>query len=186
MIRKSMLIGVAFLVIYFYADSFRETHGGEASFNPSSITQADILDLALESVGMEFFLPRKAESVNEKEFFEVKRSLMIQGNYPVFEEATEEEPVDCCFLTKVVYQISTPPENRDELLSCEGIINLLERSGYRINCVSGEVIEKETALSLFRDPQFLRDVMSTVNPVESSPNSSALSEAYSTPASPVR
>ena len=185
MIRKSMLIGVAFLVICFYADSSGEADGGEASFNPSSITQADILDLALERVGMEFFLPRKAESVNEKEFFEVKRSLMIQGNYPVFEEATEEKPVDCCFLAKVVYQISTPPENR-EGLSCEGIINLLERKGYRINCVRGQVIEKETALSLFQDPQFLRDVMSTVNPVESSPNSSALSEAYSTPASPVR
>jgi len=173
-----------FLIILFCPSSFAEMMETSQP-NISIITQAEILDLALKPVGLEFFLPRNEKMLNREEIFEMKKNLLTQANYPVFKEVIPEEPADCSFLAEAVYEITTPPEKRDGL-SCEGIINLLERRGYRINCACGQIIERETAISLFQDPQFLRDVMSTVDPIESSPYSSAISEAYSSPASPVR
>lgn len=149
------------------------------------ITQGDILELALKPLGLAFFFPAPASPQDQQRIFEMKRDMLARANYPVFAHTRQDEPADCCFLAEAVYQISTPPENRLPL-SCEGIINSLQARGYAVACNVGEGIVPATAVSLFQDPRFLRDVMGTVNPVDTSPYSTALSEAYATPASPAR
>ena len=182
--RKAMIVVIVLGVVCFCVNSSGETGGLESS-NPSGISQAGILDLAFKSVGLEFFLPRNAKEWDKKEPFELKKNMMLRANYPVFEEARLDKPADGCFLAEVIYQITTPPENREKL-SCEGTINLLKGKGYKVTFSPGGAIERETVFSFFQDPRFLKEVMGAVNPVGSSPYSSALSEAYSTPASPAR
>jgi len=152
----------------------------------SAITQGEVVDLAVKYVGLEFFLPRDKEIWDKVKLFELKKNLLVKAQYPVFEKAKMDKPVDCTFLAEVAYQISTPLEKRRDI-SCQGVVNELEGKRYKIDCACGEGVDGGTAASLFNDPQFLKDVMGAVNPVEVSPYATALSEAYSTPASsPVR
>ena len=152
----------------------------------SAMTQGEVVNLAIKVAGLEFFLPKDTENWDKAKLFELKKNLLVKAHYSVFEKAKMDEPVDCTFLAEVAYQISTPLEKRGDI-SCQGVVNELEGKRYKIDCACGEGVDGGTAVSLFNDPQFLKDAMGAVNPVEISPYATALSEAYSTPASsPVR
>jgi hypothetical protein len=182
--KRVISLLVALVIGLFLPSVFAETPGSDPS-SRGHITQGKILELALKPLGLAFFFPAAASPEDQQRIFEMKKSVLTRANYPVFEAIRQEEPADCCFLAEVVYQVSTPLENRQPL-SCEGIINSLQAKGYNLTCTVGEGIAPAAAVSLFQDPRFMRDVMGAVNPVDTSPYSTALSEAYSTPASPSR
>jgi hypothetical protein len=183
--KKIFLILIVWFGFYSPSLSFGES-AEPAGFLGSAITQGEVVDLAVKYVGLEFFLPRDKENWDKAKFFELKKNLLVKAHYPVFENAKLDAPVDCTFLAGVAYQISTSLEKRKNI-SCQGVVNELEGKRYKIDCACGEGVDGGTAASLFNDPQFLKDVMGAVNPVEISPYATALSEAYSTPASsPVR
>ena len=177
------------LIVWFGFYSPSLSFGGPAvttNLLGSATTQGEVVDLAIKVAGLEFFLPKDTENWDKTKLFELKKNLLVKAHYPVFENAKMDAPVDCTFLAGVAYQISTPLEKRADI-SCQGVVNELEGKRYKIDCACGEGVDGGTAVSLFNDPQFLKDAMGAVNPVEISPYATALSEAYSTPASsPVR
>jgi hypothetical protein len=181
--KKIFLILMVFFGFYSPSLSFGEP-AATTDLLGSAMTQGDVVNLAIKLTGLEFFLPRDKENWDKAKLFEFKKNLLVKAKYPVFEKAKMDEPVDCTFLAEAVYQISTPVGKRGDI-SCQGVVNELEGKRYKIDCACGEGVDGGTAASLFNDPQFLKDVMGAVNPVEISPYASALSEAYSTPASPV-
>jgi hypothetical protein len=182
--KKIFLILIVFFGCYSPSLSFGEP-AATSDLLGSAMTQGEVVDLAIKYVGLEFFLPKDTENWDKAKLFEMKKTLLLKARYPVFEKAKMDEPVDCTFLAEVAYQISTPLEKREDI-SCQGVVNELEGKRYKIDCACGESVDGGTAASLFNDPRFLQDVMGAVNPVEISPYATALSEAYSTPASPVR
>jgi hypothetical protein len=183
--KKIFLILLVFFGCYSPSLSF----GGPAATTDllgSAMTQGEIVDLAIKYAGLEFFLPKNTENWDKAKLFEMKKTLLFKARYPVFEKAKIDEPVDCTFLAEVAYQISTPLEKREDI-SCQGAIKELQGKSYKIDCACGEGVDGVTAASLFNDPQFLQEVLAAANPVALSPYATALSEAYSTPASsPVR
>ena len=147
----------------------------------NTVSQGEVVDLAIKITGLDFFIPKRTETMDEKKIFELKKKIASM-HYPALKKAEKNRPADCCFLGEVAYEIITPPEEREKI-SCEGVINSLQSKGYSLTCGPGEVVDKSTALNFFRDPKFLTDVMEKVETVKSSPYSTELSQSYSTPAS---
>ncbi len=164
--------------------TLKVSFSGEMKQQKDVITQGDILDLTVNTVGLSFFIPKKGKHITNRDLFEFKKKIASM-HYPVLKRVKKNKPADCCFLGKVVYQIVTSSEER-KTISCSGIIHSLQSKGYAITCRAGEIVDKPTALTLFRDPKFLKDVMETVDTVKSSPYSTKLSESYSTPGSKAR
>ena len=183
--KKGVLfISIMLLGYYIPGISFGQPSESRGLFIPSTLTQGEVVDQAVKFLGMEFFLPQNDATLDAEELFTLKKNL-LEKNYPVFKQAQKDQPADCDFLAEVAYQAITPIEKRADA-SCQAIINELEGKQYKITCACGEDVAGGDALALFNDPRFLNDVMNAVDPVEASPYATALSEAYSTPASPIQ
>lgn len=153
------------------------------------VTQEEFLDLSLKISGLGFFITD--EQGDREYFFEKKKKILVEAGYPAFSQAKKEYPLCCGFFARGIYQLITPPEER-EVLSDEDLYALLKGKGYDIfnycaNCGREDAqLEEKAILTLFRKPELLNEILHAMNPMEFSPYSTPLSEEYSTPASPVR
>jgi len=170
------LILLLFMVFSMQGISFSQ----DLTFLKDMISQAEIVDLTVKITGLEFFVSKDVKARGDQAF-EFKKKIASM-HYPVLKKAERDKPADCCFVSKVIYQIVTPEDERGKI-SCEGAINCLQAKGYAITCKAGQVVDKPTVLNLFRDPKLVKEVMEKVDTAKSSPYSTQLSESYSTPAS---
>ncbi|WAC08641.1 MAG: hypothetical protein OS130_05465 [Thermodesulfobacteriota bacterium] len=170
----------------FYSPSL--SFGGAAATTNllgSAMTQGEVVDLVIKVAGLEFFLPKNTEDWDKAERFAFEKNLVTKRSYTVFEKAKMDEPANCSFLAEVVYEITTPLSQRANI-SCQEVLRKLKEKKFKINCACEESIDKDSVLTLLNDPQVLSYVLRAANPLESPPLSTALSEAYSTPASPIK
>jgi hypothetical protein len=176
-----------FTLLYFTNLSFGDSQ--KIDRPNECMTHEELLNLAFKISGLKFFIT--SEVADKKDIFEKKKKIIVNGGYPIFKDVKKGNIVKSCFLAKCIYQLITAPEKRINL-SNEDLYAFLKQKGYVISnyYVNGNAIditvERKKVLTLFSRKEFLNEVLDSVNPVESSPYSTSLSQEYSKPASPVK